>query len=174
MRRKFDLRNSRGAVAGICLLLLATALAACGNTYGGQPKPSLTADQVANSFFSDVLNKHDVTKMDGLVAPGVVDHDPTPGQAAGIAGFRQRYTALFTAFPDLVATPDDVIYQGEKAAVQNTIQGRQTGPFLGAAATGKTVTLSGVDVFKVVGGKITEHWGVEDDAAIRRQLGLAP
>jgi steroid delta-isomerase-like uncharacterized protein len=158
-------------LATVCLALV---VAACGNTNGTAPKPSLTPDQAAKTFFTEVLNRHNVAAMDSLVSSSVVDHDPVSGQPPGLAGFRQRYAALFTAFPDLVATPDDVITQGEKAAVQDTIKGTQTGPFLGAPPTGKPVALSGTDVFRVVDGKITEHWGRQDDASVRAQLGLAP
>ncbi len=162
----------RGGAVCLAVVSLTLLAAACGNGNPTVSRPSLTADQVATAFFRDVVNKHDVAAMDSLVASNVVDHDPVSGQPPGVAGFRQRYAALFTAFPDLVATPDDVISQGQKAVVQGSIKGTHTGPFLGAPPTGKQVSLSGADVFKVVDGKITEHWGRQDDATIRLQLGL--
>jgi SnoaL-like polyketide cyclase len=42
--------------------------------------------------------------------------------------------------------------------------------FLGIAPTGKQVTINTIDIWRVEGGKLAEHWDVIDIAGIRQQL----
>jgi predicted ester cyclase len=43
---------------------------------------------------------------------------------------------------------------------------------MGAPATGKTVTLRGVNIFRIDGDKIVERWGRLDELGLLRQLDL--
>jgi predicted ester cyclase len=43
---------------------------------------------------------------------------------------------------------------------------------MGIPATGKTITLAGINIFGVKGGRIVERWGRLDEAGLLRQLGL--
>jgi predicted ester cyclase len=45
---------------------------------------------------------------------------------------------------------------------------------MGVQATGKTLTLPGINIFRVRGDKIVERWGCLDLAGLMRQLGLTP
>jgi predicted ester cyclase len=44
--------------------------------------------------------------------------------------------------------------------------------FMGAPASGKTVTFRSVDIIRIRDGKAVEHWGVNDNLALMTQLGL--
>ncbi len=43
---------------------------------------------------------------------------------------------------------------------------------MGARPTGKTITLAGVNIFRVEGDRIVERWGRLDELGLLRQLGL--
>jgi len=45
---------------------------------------------------------------------------------------------------------------------------------MGAQPTGKTITLAGINVFRIDGDKIVERWGRLDEVGLLRQLGLIP
>ena len=51
---------------------------------------------------------------------------------------------------------------GDEVAMHCEMTGSHQGDFLGAAPTGQTVTLRGIDIVTVVDGKATEHWGFDD------------
>lgn len=74
--------------------------------------------------------------------------------------------------PDLKLTIDEMITSGDKVWVRMTSRGRQQGPFMGFAPTGKSFTITAMDVCRFEGGKIVEHWGVPDRFALLHQLGL--
>ena len=51
-----------------------------------------------------------------------------------------------------------------------TFQGVHRGTFAGIAATGKKVTLSGINVKRLENGKIVEHWSHFDLAGLLKQM----
>ena len=46
-----------------------------------------------------------------------------------------------------------------------TMRGTHSGEFHGIAPTGKRVEVKAIDMFRIEGGKIVEHWGHADDPA---------
>jgi NAD(P)-dependent dehydrogenase (short-subunit alcohol dehydrogenase family) len=68
---------------------------------------------------------------------------------------------------------DEVISSGDKVVVRFTNSGTHTGPFMGAAPTGKHAAWQGIGLYTVTGGRISEAWLAEDILGVLRQLGLA-
>jgi len=81
---------------------------------------------------------------------------------------------LFTAFPDLHGTIEDLIAEGDKVVDRMTCEGTHQGMFMGAPPTGKRVKWSFIDINRIVDGKIVEHWAEVDTMGIMQQLGLVP
>jgi predicted ester cyclase len=77
-----------------------------------------------------------------------------------------------SAFPDVRATIDDLIAEGDKVVVRSTWHGSHKGDFFGIPPTGKDFTLTAIDIVRVVDGKVVEHWGNEDDLGMLAQLGI--
>jgi predicted ester cyclase len=78
------------------------------------------------------------------------------------------------AFPDWHSDLDFLV--GEKDIVVElfTASGTHRAEVMGVAPTGNTVTLRGINVFRVADGKIVERWGRLDDLGLLQQLGIAP
>ncbi len=74
------------------------------------------------------------------------------------------------AFPDLRYTVDEAIVAGDKVTTRWTATGTHEGEFFGNPATGKGITMLGITVFQVEGGKITKLWNVWDLAGLLGQL----
>jgi len=54
-----------------------------------------------------------------------------------------------------------------------TASGTHTGgPLMGVPATGKSITVAGINIFRVNGDRIVERWGRLDEVGLLRQLGL--
>ncbi len=45
---------------------------------------------------------------------------------------------------------------------------------MGIAATAKPVKVAGMQVERIIDGKITEHWRQSDDLGLMQQLGVMP
>ena len=123
--------------------------------------------------FGEAANSGNVAAFDDLVAADCVDHDPAPGQAAGPAGFKQLFTDMHTAFPDLAIEVETLVADDDQVAFAYTLTGTHQGPFQGHDATGKPMKVRGVQISKFADGKMVERWGSSDELGIFTQLGLA-
>lgn len=121
-----------------------------------------------------MLNDKSVTAVDKYIAADVVEHNPIPGQAPGLEGEKKTFTEMYTAFPDLSATVDIMISEGDMVMARITMSGTHSGDFAGMPATGKHFSGTGIDLFRITNGKITERWGNFDDLGMMQQLGMIP
>jgi steroid delta-isomerase-like uncharacterized protein len=101
------------------------------------------------------------------------EHDPLPGQANGLEGLEQRVQMLRSAFRPHF-TVDDMIAEQDKVVVRWTNRGTHVGEFLGMPPTGKSFAMAGVDIHRLRGDKLAEHWHVVDLFGLLQQLGLMP
>jgi steroid delta-isomerase-like uncharacterized protein len=77
---------------------------------------------------------------------------------------------VFSAFPDVRLTIEDLIAEGDEVAERWTIRGTHRGDFMGVPATNKQVTVSGIDVYRYAGGKRVETWSQYDSLGMMQQL----
>jgi steroid delta-isomerase-like uncharacterized protein len=112
--------------------------------------------------------------VDTFIDPNQVDHSAPPGMPGGIEGARQFAAMFWTAFPDLHFTVEDMIAEGDKVVARITLSGTQQGAFMGIPPTGKHVTITGIDINRIAGGKSVEHWFEMDMLGMMQQLGVIP
>ena len=58
--------------------------------------------------------------------------------------------------------------------LRETAHGPHRGDLMGIAATGKEVTMEEIHIVRISGGKMVEHWGIEDNMSMMQQLGVIP
>ena len=80
----------------------------------------------------------------------------------------------FVAFPDLRFTVEDMIAEGDKVVTRWTAYGTNEGGILGFPATGKQVSIKGVIIKRLSGGKVIEEWSLIDVRGLMQQLGAIP
>lgn len=118
-----------------------------------------------------LLDEGDMGGVDRIFAPDVVDHDPMPGVPEGIEGVRALFAAVVAGFGDI---RHEVEYQGridgERVVTVWRMTGRHTGEFLGVPATGRPVDFKGIDVLRVLEGRIVEHHHVEQLLQAMQQI----
>jgi predicted ester cyclase len=66
------------------------------------------------------------------------------------------------------------VVEGDLVTTQVTFRGTHQGEFLGVAPTGKPMTFSIIDIWRVQNGKITELWHNVPVADILEQIGGPP
>jgi len=134
----------------------------------------MSQDNVAiQQRFGEAVNTGSFEAFDDLVAPDSVDHDPAPGQDPGPQGYRHMFTDLRTAFPDLHIEVDHLTATDDDVAIAYTVTGTHQGPLMGHPATGRSVSMGGVQIARFAGGKMVERWGSSDQLGMLGQLGLA-
>jgi steroid delta-isomerase-like uncharacterized protein len=117
--------------------------------------------------------KGNLAVVDELLAPNFVDHAAELGGGrSDAAGFKEQVREFRAAFPDGHTQVDDLIAADDKVVLRWTDGGTHRGPFLGVAPTGKRVSLTGVDIYRIEHGKIVEYWCSEDIYGLMAQLGV--
>jgi predicted ester cyclase len=111
-----------------------------------------------------------------LIAEDLVDHNRAPGQPPGRAGDVWMAKMVRTAFPDAAFQADVVVADGDYVIGRWTMTATNTGPFelFGLPPTGRPVTMTGQEIFRVRDGKFAEVWHQEDVGAMLNALGLEP
>jgi predicted ester cyclase len=92
----------------------------------------------------------------------------------GMEGATLLYDVFSTAFPDFRITIDDTVAEGEQVAIRHTFAGTHNGPFGETPASGNRVTVSGMMLFRVVGGKVAEARLTWDTLKLQQQVGALP
>ncbi|MGW3648511.1 nuclear transport factor 2 family protein [Streptomyces sp. NPDC000878] len=118
-----------------------------------QPGPRwLTAynKRLVTKAFDRLIVDKDLSALDTYWGPEYHQHNP--GIADGVAGAREGLGAYFRAFPELAVSRKRVVAEGDLVAVHSH--------YVSAPGErGQAV----VDLFRVRGGKIVEHWDVLQD-----------
>ena len=123
----------------------------------------------------DLINAGDVEGFGRHMADDFVDHEELPGLAPTKDGVLAFFRMQQAAFPDMRMDVQDVIASGDKVVARVRYTGTDRGGFMGAPASGKSVDVQLVDIFRFGDdGLAREHWGVMDQLTMMQQLGLAP
>lgn len=130
---------------------------------------------VVRHFYEAIWNQGDLARIDAVLAPDFVDHDPMEG-ATGRRGIEPK--ALITmwraAFPDVALTIEDQLAEGDQVLTRWRATGTNRGSFLGRPPTGKQVTITGMWLDRVQDGQIVESWANWDTLGLLQQLGWVP
>ena len=132
------------------------------------------AKTVVTRFYEELINERRRSSAGEILAQDFRDHPGAPGVPPSRDGLLQWLAKVSTAFPDLRVRVDDLIAEGDKAAARITISGTNRGPFLEKPPTDRAVTWSGIDLFRLVDGRIAERWSERDLLGLMQQLGMIP
>jgi len=122
----------------------------------------------------EAINKGRLDVMDEIVAADFVELDPLPGQRQGREGLKEVIAMMRAAFPDIRWVTEETVEQGEKVVSRFTWTGTHRGEFLGIPATGKSVSVKGVVIDRVVAGQMTDSRILMDTFGMLQQLGVVP
>ena len=123
----------------------------------------------------ELWNKNNLAVVDELYATNFVSHgSDIPGVTPDREGYKQFVTMSRTALPDFHTTIEDMIAEGDKVVQRFTARGTHKGEFMGIPPTGKQVTITGIAIDRIAGGKIVENWVNMDMLGMMVQLGVVP
>jgi steroid delta-isomerase-like uncharacterized protein len=135
-----------------------------------------TNKTLSRRFFEEVWNKGDLAVLNEILTKDHFNSGPgtPPELPTGPEGTKQLVTMYRNAFPDVHFTIDEQLAEGEKVLTRWTGHGTHQGELQGLPATGKSSTISGIVIDRIVNGKIAESWGLFDNFSMLQQLGVIP
>lgn len=109
-----------------------------------------------------------------IMATDVVCHMVGRSDIHGSEEWKQFVTMFRTAFPDIHFTVEDNFGEGDKVATRWSFTATHKGELMGIPPTGVHVTVTGINIYHIAGGKIVEFWPKLDDLGMLQQLGVIP
>jgi steroid delta-isomerase-like uncharacterized protein len=132
--------------------------------------------RISRRVAEEGFSQGNVDVFDEIVAENFVNHDPgvPPELPPGREGLKALARLYKGAFPDTQLTVEDQIAEGDRVVSRYSVRGTHEGDFAGLPATGKQVTVTGITIDRIEGGKIVESWNEFNQLGLLQQLGLVP
>jgi steroid delta-isomerase-like uncharacterized protein len=127
--------------------------------------------EICRRLYGEMISEGRFDVLEELLQADVIEHEELPGDAEGRDGVREVFEMMRGAFPDLRAEVSQMIAEGDRVVAHATFSGTQRGEFMGVPASGRRVEVEVIDIFRIAGGKVAEHWGVMDQMTMMEQLG---
>ncbi len=125
---------------------------------------------VVRRYIEEVWHKSNLAAVDEFLAPSYRRYVSPVATTLTRKGQKERLAAFRAAFPDSHLTIEDMLAEGDRVAFRSTIRATHRAEYLGIPATGRSVTISLIDVVRIEHGQIVEHWGGPDFFDLLRQL----
>jgi predicted ester cyclase len=119
---------------------------------------------VCDEIFAPSFRFH--TLQRASVTPQVMESTAEAEKAA--------YAWLRAVWGDWRMTVDEMMAEGDRVMVRWSFHGTHQAEFHGLPPTGRQVTYSGINIFRVAGGRIAEIWDIYDRLWLWQQLGVLP
>lgn len=114
---------------------------------------------IVRRYIENKLNTGDVSDIERYVSDDYEEVHEGVRYKLGIEGAREHILGIRKVYPDLKLTIDHQISEGEWVATCYSVTGTFRNEWLGMKPTGKKITYTGVNVDRIVDGKILEHGG---------------
>ncbi len=126
---------------------------------------------LARRYFEDIWNANNPDAAAELLASEAMGH--VAGiDVRGADALCARVGTLHAIYDAPRFRIDRQIAEGEYVLAQWTLVGTHAGEYMGASPTGKRVSVTGMNLFRIDDGRIAEIWVNSDDLGELRQLGV--
>ena len=125
----------------------------------------------------EVWNQGNVALIDELDHANLIHHDPDFPNVRTREDYKQWVIETRNAFPDLHLTIEELIAEGDQVVTRWTFRGTNAGAMvtpMHIPATGRQVTVPGITISRLTGGKFLENWQQGGTLGFMQQLGLVP
>jgi steroid delta-isomerase-like uncharacterized protein len=122
----------------------------------------------------DAFNNRDERREAGGRTADYIAHAPDSIESAPLDsdGWTQFLAGFLEGFPDLQLKVEAAAADEEMVAQRILFTGTHSGVFQGLPPTNRPVSFSGIEINRMVDGKVAEHWFQLDQVTLFQQLGL--
>ena len=129
---------------------------------------------IVRRFVEEVQNRGDLAALDELCAPDFVNHSAPLGVLPAREVLAQLTLLFRRAFPDGRMAIEEMLAEGDRVVTRKTFRGTHRGELMGLPATGRRVEIGLIDIVRLDGGQVVEHWNAVDNLGMLQQLGAIP
>jgi len=114
---------------------------------------------IIRRYIDEVINTGNIDDIDKFISPDYAEVYEGKTYHLGINGAKEHILGVRQTYPDLRLTVERQIAEDEWVATIIVARGTHKGIWQGMKPTGKVLIYSGVNLDKVVHGRIVEHGG---------------
>ena len=129
---------------------------------------------VVRRLYKEVWNERKLEVADEVISQSHALNDPTfSGSEVGPAAYKTQVRRFVAAFPDLRFSVEEYICEKDKVVASWTITGTHKGEVFGMAPTNKKISVAGITIHHLAGGKILDSQAIWDVQCVMVQLGVS-
>src|SRR4051812_43516574 len=129
---------------------------------------------LARRYHQDIYLAGKLDVADEILTPDFAIHQPPPVPGPGPQGVKEDAKWFRDVFTVDELSDDDIIAEGDKVMIRWTFRGVHKGSYGDIQPTGKELTFSGFDLFRIENGRLAELWTLLDELGMMRQMGAIP
>lgn len=131
---------------------------------------------VGRRAIEEIYSASNLEVADEIYAADFVDHDPAapPEMRQGPEATKQQAQMYRSAFPDLELSVEAQYAEADVVVTRWAARGTHQGELMGVPPSGKTMSISGITIGRIVDGKIQEEWTNWDGLGLMQQIGAMP
>jgi steroid delta-isomerase-like uncharacterized protein len=134
---------------------------------------SVSPKDVIRRLYKEFWNERKLEVVDQLLSQSHALTSPhISGPTVGPAAYKKQLAMFVAGFPDLRFTVEDTICEKDKIAAFWSFSGTHKGEFFGIAPTNKKVSITGITIHQIAGGKILDSHSIWDAISLFQQLGV--
>jgi predicted ester cyclase len=110
-------------------------------------------------YIEEVVNTGNIETISEFISPNYAEVYDGKEYELGIEGAKAHVIGVRETYPDLILTVIRQIAEGQWVVTSYQAHGTHQGIWLDIKPTGKKITITGINIDRVVNGKIVEHSG---------------
>ncbi|WP_419421413.1 ester cyclase (plasmid) [Legionella sp. D16C41] len=125
--------------------------------------------EIIKAYHSKIWDKKDLSAVKLFFDAEALIHSPVK-TTKGTEQMTDVIARWHKGFPNLKVYWDDFICENDKVVSRWHAEGQQEGEFLDKAPSKVHVNYSGVTIYQLKEGKITQYWAIVDMDMLKKQL----
>ena len=165
----------KAPLALLGILLTAATITGCGDSASSDADATRKVNlEVVSRFIEEFKNNANHGIVDELMSPDFVHHLTDPRLPEGREGIKILGQVIVAGFPDVHASVQELLADGDKVIERTQTSATHTGEFNGIPPTGRQVGWTEIHIYRLENGKIAEQWSEIDLLGLLVQLGAIP
>ncbi len=115
--------------------------------------------EIVKYFYEHITSNHLLDEVSEYVSDSCTIRIGEQNIPVGVNGMKQHMIEVRKTYPDLKMTITHQYCDKDYVISEFVMEGTHKGEWLGMKPTGKKICITGVDIDKIIDGKIVEHGG---------------
>ena len=116
--------------------------------------------EIVKYFYEIIASENQLNQFSRYISKNCTQRDGEKRRLLGVEGMKEHFSAVRKTYPDLTMKIYNQ-YEDKNYVISEFItRGTHKGEFLGIKPTNKVIEITGVNIDKILDGKIVEHCGV--------------